>query len=162
MVFSDPRLKVNEENHILQRVHSDVERDTLDEFKKKLGYLGTHAFITNDMESTPQQLYETYQSRVDIDQLFKHYKNCLPADRSYMQSDQAFEAWMLINHCAIMMYYQLFRQLQAHDCLRSYSPADVLMHLTHVRKLNIQGEWLTAEINSQSKQCFDTLGIPVM
>ena len=88
-------------------------------------------------------------------------KNLLQADKSYMQSDEAFEAFVFINHIASLIYYKIFNLLKSKDKLKGISPQDLLLKLSRVQKLKIGGEWLTSEITGSSEKLFKSLDIVV-
>ena len=39
-------------------------------------------------------------------------------DRSYMRSNEMLEAWLFINHLALIFYYRLYKRLIQHDMLK--------------------------------------------
>jgi hypothetical protein len=78
-----------------------------------------------------------------------------------MQSDEAFEAWVFINHLATMMYYKIFNLIKSKEKLGKISPNDLLMRLSRVTKLHIGTSWTTAEIPRSSNAIFKALGITV-
>ena len=111
---------------------------------------GTISMITNIITLSPRQIYENYKSRMEIETLFDSYKNLIKADRTYMQSDQAMEAWMFINHLSMIMYYNIYNKLKNKNMLTRISPADILMRLSRVNKIRINKSWITSEINAKT------------
>lgn len=78
-----------------------------------------------------------------------------------MQSDESFEAWVFINHIALLMYYRILNLLKKHELLNSTSPQELLLKLSRVNKIQINEKWVTAEINSKSAALFKKLNITV-
>ena len=74
---------------------------------------------------------------MEIETLFDSYKNLLEADSSYIHSDNGFESWAFINHIATMLYYKVFTMIKGK--LNNLSPKDLLLKLTHIFKIKING-----------------------
>ena len=98
---------------------------------------------------------------MEVETVFDTYKNLLQADRSYMQSHESFEAWVFINHLAIMLYYKIFNVIKDKNKLGKLSPKDLLMRLARVTKIRIGSEWISAEVPRSSQVIFKELGIAV-
>jgi transposase len=172
VVFQDPRLRNEEEASYLRRAESESPDYTMDGFKEKQIAFGTMAMIYslksseidkdgNPIEVSAQKIYEKYKSRMEVETVFDTYKNLLQADRSYMQSDEAFEAWVFLNHIAIMLYYKIFNVIKSKNKLGKISPKDLLMRLMRVTKIRIGTEWISAEVPRSSQTIFKELGIAV-
>ena len=160
-VFMDPRLRLEEESAYLNRIENNIEGYTMEGYSKKELTFGTFSVVTNLKDETPQNIYKRYKLRAEVETVFDTYKNLLQADRSYMHSDDSFEAWIFINHIATLLYYKIFNLLKENDLLSKVSPKDLLTRLKWVQKVNIQDSWFTSEINSKSKKLFDALNINV-
>ena len=172
VVFHDPRLRNEEEASYLRRAENESPDYTMDGFKEKQTSFGTMAMIyslkSNEIdkdgkpaEVSAQKIYEKYKSRMEVETVFDTYKNLLQADRSYMQSDEAFEAWVFLNHIAIMLYYKIFNVIKDKNKLGKLSPKDLIMRLTRVTKIRIGNEWISAEVPRSSQVIFKELGIAV-
>ncbi len=161
IVFCDPKLRTEEEASYLRCLHTKHEGYTQEGFEQKQFVFGTLPIITNLTNIEAEKIYEKYKSRMQIESVFDVYKNLLEADRSYMQSDESFEAWVFINHIALLMYYRILNLLKNHELLNSTSPQELLLKLSRVNKIKINENWVTAEINSKSAALFKKLNIPV-
>jgi hypothetical protein len=123
---------------------------------------GTIALLTNlKDDKTPEQVYQHYKSRADIEILFDTFKNILFADTTYTRSNEAMEGWLFINHLALIFYYKLYKRLIQHKMLKKYSPKDILMHLNTIKKVKINDVWKTAEIATKSKSILEKIQIPI-
>jgi len=171
-VFYDPTLRNEEEASYLRRVEGKSADYTLDTFREKQFTFGTLAMVhqlkndnkDEDGNTVPVaacKIYEKYKSRMEVETIFDMYKNLLQADKSYMQSDEAFEAWVFINHLATMMYYKIFNRIKSRGKLGKISPKELLLRLSRVTKLHIGTEWIPAEISCSSIAVFKELGITV-
>jgi hypothetical protein len=71
------------------------------------------------------------------------------------------EAWLFINHLALIFYYRLYKRLIQYDLLKKYSLKDIIMHLTTFKKVKINDKWINAEIPAKSKAILQKLQIPI-
>jgi transposase len=170
IIFFDPRLHNEEEASYLRRANDKSSKYTIDGFKEKQRSFGTMAMVHTlksenvdgkMIEVPAQKIYEKYKSRMEVETVFDMYKNLLQADRSYMQSDSSFEAWVFINHLASMMYYKIVNIIKSKNKLGTISPKDLLARLARISKLLIGTEWINSEIPRSSSTMLKTLGIVV-
>ena len=130
-------------------------------YKQKEIKFGTISMITNCLDLEPQDIYIKYKSRMEIETVFDMYKNLLEADRTYMRSDKSMEGWIFINHIATMLYYRIFKLLKDNKLITQVSPYDLITKLLRINKVNINKNWVTAEINSGTKKILSLLGVVV-
>lgn len=150
IIYTDKSLGLDEEKTYLNRVNMEYEGYTMEEYHNKQIKFGTISMITNCIKQTPEKIYESYKSRMEIEIVFDTYKNLLIADKTYMQSDNAMEAWVFINHIATMLYYRIFNLLKNNEMLGKISPYDVLMKFARINKIKINSDWRISEINLQT------------
>ena len=96
---------------------------------------------------------------MDVEKVFDSFKNLLDSDKSYMQSEESLETWMLINHISVLLYYKVLNNIRSHGLNNNVSPQDLLLKLMNVKKLKINNSWYTSEINSRSQDLFHKLNI---
>jgi transposase len=162
ILFIDEDLRRNEQHDYLKRIENEYMGYTLENYHLKAKTHGTIALLTNlNEDTTPQQIYEHYKSRAAIEILFDTFRNVLHADASYMRSDEAMQAWLFINHLALIFYYRLYNRLVKHNLLKKYTPKDILMHLDTIKKIKFHELWLNAEIPTKSKAIIQKLQIPM-
>jgi transposase len=156
--FLDDRLKLEEEQSYLNRIDTQKEENlSIKEFHKKAHTFGTFSILTNLVGKTPVEIYELYKSRTEIETAFDSFKNTLEADRSYMQNDQALEGWMFINYLALLAYWRVLKLLVKKELLSKFSINDLLIHLSHIKKIKINGQWYQAETTKKTKKLFNEL-----
>src|SRR5690606_29813329 len=124
------------------------------EFHKTAHTFGTFSILTNLSEKTPQEIYELYKSRMEVETAFDAFKNTLQADRTYMQNDQSLEGWMFINYLALLAYWRILKLLVSKELLSKVSIKDVLIHLSYIKKIRLNGEWHQAEVTNKTKKLF--------
>ena len=160
--FLDDRLKLEEEQSYLNRI--DVQKEdklSIKEFHQIAHTFGTFSILTNLSEKTPLEIYELYKSRMEVETAFDAFKNTLQADRTYMQNDQSFEGWMFINYLALLAYWRILKLLVIKELLSKVSIKDLLIHLSYIKKIRINGEWHQAEVTNKTKKLFAKLGYTI-
>ena len=98
---------------------------------------------------------------MEVETAFDAFKNTLEADRSYMQNDQALEGWMFMNYLALLAYWRILKLLVKNELLSKFSIKDLLIHLSHITKIRINGQWHLAEITDKTKKLLVKLGCPI-
>jgi transposase len=161
ILYCDIYLQKEEETSYLARIDQACEGYSIENYQNKQLSFGTISMISNMLASSPQKIYEDFKTRMQIETVFDSYKNLLEADRNYMQSDNAINAWMFINHIAVMIYYKLLNTIKKCDMISQTSPADIITILAKINKVKINDQWYLSEINSKSKKLLDKLDIHV-
>ncbi len=161
VVFLDERLKTEEEKDYITRMEdSETSNNTIESFYELQYRMGTIAVIT-DLNDDAGKIYTTLKSRPEIETMFDVFKNILDADRTYMRDDHQMEGWMFINFLSLVYYYRVYKLLSDNDLLKKYSPKDVLIHLSRVKKLKVQKEWITSEIPKKTRLINEKLKIHI-
>ena len=160
--FLDDSLKLEEEQSYLNRIDTQKEEKlSIKEFHKKAHTFGTFSILTNLIGKNPLEIYELYKSRMEVETAFDAFKNTLEADCSYMQNDQSLEGWMFINYIALLAYWRILKILVKNELLSKFSIKDLLIHLSYIKKIKINGQWHLAEITSKTKKLLDKLGCAI-
>ena len=158
ITFMDNKLKVDEEQSFIRLI--EHKKRIVEEFYEKQREMGTISVIT-DCKQSPEDIYGLLKGRLEIEAAIDVFKNILKADKTYMRSDEAMEGWMLVNFISLLFYYKTYRMLAEKKMLRKYSSKDVLMHLSRIYKLKINGRWATSEIPKKSRDVIEKLEIPI-
>lgn len=162
-LFMDGRLKENEKTDYLNRITTLPEKYTSKGYGEKIKAMGTIALMHNGSEiEKPEDVYEDYKSRGEIEQFFDCYKNTIDAYVSHMQNEDALHGWMFINHVAMQITYDLFDQIKSKKLTKQHSIKDVILHLAQIRRVHInETEFFISEINKKTKTILAKLKIPV-
>jgi hypothetical protein len=75
-----------------------------------------------------------------------------------MRDNRHMQGWMFVNFVAMLMYYRVYTELVSKKLLRKYSPQDVIIHLSRIEKLRIDGQWALSEIPKTSRDVVEKLG----
>ena len=158
ILFLDERLKAEEEKDYISRM--DEREGDIKDFFKTQHKQGTISVITN-FDSDGEKVYNLLKTRSEIETMIDAFKNILEADRTYMRDDFQMEGWMLINFISLLFYYKVYGILMEKRMLKKHSPKDVLLHLSRIHKLKINGEWVTSEIPKKSREIVEKLEVPI-
>lgn len=160
ITFLDEGLRAKEEADYVVRISSLPEKYTKEKFAQKLNEFGTLTF-TYDIKSdkTPQEIYEAYKQRNEIETIFDAYKNFLKADVMYMQNRYVLEGWLTANFIAMIAYHKLYIRLKEAEKLSKHSPKDIIELSKSIYKLNINNQWKISEISKKTFDLFKQLNI---
>lgn len=160
--FLDESLYQEEQKDYLQRVQQGKEGYSMEQFHEQQYKFGTLSIIAYVPRGTnAKQVFEYFKTRNAVEQMIDVFKNTLQADRSYMRTEHHMEGWMFVNHLALMLYYQLYKELAGLNLLAKFSPLEVLQYLDRVYKVRVNGQWRTSEIPKKTKALLGKLGMPI-
>jgi hypothetical protein len=158
-LFLDEQLRVKEDADYLMRIKTVPEKYNIDKYHDKKNKFGTIAMLSN-INDTPQTIYQTYKSRMDIEVLFDSMKNIMEADHTYMQNEQTLEGWMFVNHIVLQWYQSIYIKLKEKNLLKAISVNDVIQLLTDVKKIKIDNNWYLNEFTSHTQKLMSKLDMP--
>jgi len=160
-LYLDETLRLKEESDYLSRIKTHPEDYRIEKYHQHRNRFGTIALLTNLHDSTSQDIYETYKSRMYIETMFDGMKNVLDADHTYMQNQQTLEGWMFINHICLQWYQHLFIELKTKNLLKKISVNDYIQLLTDVKKVKINNTWHLNEYTASTKKLMQAVGINI-
>jgi len=160
ITFLDEGLRSKEESDYVTRISTLPETYTKEKFSKKMAGFGTLTF-TYDIKTdkTPEEIYQAYKQRNEIETIFDAYKNFLKADLMYMQNRYVLEGWLTANFIAMIAYHKLYIRLKEIKKLNKYSPKDIIELSKAIYKLNINDQWHTSENTKKNMDLFKKLKI---
>ncbi len=161
IMFYDSMLQLSEANDYLLRVEEKKRGYSMKRFQERQLTFGTLLLMTNIQDPSPEDIYKKYKTRMEVETMFDALKNILEADKSYMQSDESFKAWMFINHISLMLYYRLYNILVEADLLKKHSPKDILLSLSLIYKVYISNSWQLSEITTKTNKLIKKLSMTV-
>jgi transposase len=160
-LYLDDELRIREEKDYLSRVNNLPERYTIERFQKKKHHFGTLALLTNISPKTPEEIYQIYKTRNQIEMMFDGFKGVLEADRTYMQNEETLQGWMFANHIALIAHHHIYRALLDAKRLKKISITSLIERLALVRKAKVNGQWVDTELIKSSAKLFQDIGFPV-
>lgn len=161
VVFLDKGLKAEEEKDYLNRIETHPEKYSFEKFQQKNSAMGTLAMIANLHDKTPENIYETYKTRAEIETMIDAMKNILELDTSYMQNETALQGWMFISFIALQWYYDIYKYIKDKKLVGKYSPKLLLEHLAEINKIKINKRWEISEMTNKTKSILNKLDIHI-
>ena len=159
-VYLDEELKAEEIKDYLNRTESLPEKYDIKTFHEKQYAFGTIALMHNEAK-TQEEIYLSYKARNQVEGLIDIFKNIVEADKSYMQNEQALEAWMFINYITLHWYYKIYHLLVENSLNKKYSPMDLIIFLKEIRKVKINDMWYNAEITAKTADLLKKIGVHI-
>jgi len=159
-LFVDEQMMIIEKRDFIMRMQKEIESYTQDEFTRQLPQFGSFSIIANN-ESQAEAMFLNYKSRMGIEVLFDGIKNILGNDYTYMQSDEALEGWMFINHLALLIHHKMYSLLKENKLISKYSIRDFIEYLADVKKVKINNEWYMEPIIAKQKKLLQKMGVTI-
>lgn len=166
-LYLDGMLKEQEKNDYLSRISSVPEYYDKEDFKNKVGRMGTLGIIHNTSMNA-EDIYLEYKQRGDIEQFFDQLKNTLSASSSYMQREESLKGWMFINHISMEVIYKIYQMLKTtplnkkQNLNHKYSIADTIAHMKTIKKIRFsQNEFIITETDKMTRILLDKLKISI-
>lgn len=158
-LFLDDALKLREETDYISRIKNAPDGNTPEKYQQKRNTFGTIAFLCDDKQHNPQEVYENYKGRLFIENMFDGMKNILEADHTYMQDEQTLQGWLFVNHICLQWYQQLYIELKDKGLLKKISVNDYIILLKSIKKININDQWHLNEFTNATKKLLNKTGI---
>ena len=158
IVFLDEKLKAEEEKDFI--MHVENKKKPMDDYFDRQFKIGTIAVVAKTSFHA-DEVFEYLKARVEIESLFDTFKNLLHVDRSYMRDEAHLQGWMFLNFVSLLLYYKIYELLVNKDLLTNCSPKDVILHLSRIYKLKIEGKWILSEIPKKSRKIIQKLDLTV-
>ena len=159
-LFIDEQMMTKEKKDFILRMQKNPKTYSKKEFTKQLPEFGTFSVITNK-KSTPETVFLNYKSRMGVEVLFDGVKNILGNDFTYMQTDEALEGWMFINHLALLIHHKIYQLLKEKELICKYSIRDFIEFLSDIKKVKINNEWVIEPIIAQQQKLLKDTGVSI-
>lgn len=161
ILYLDEKRRGEETEDYMRRVlDPKAENYTIETFRAKSLQMGTLALL-NASGDDPEKTYLNYKTRGDVEQAIDAFKNIVEADHSYMQDEKSLEAWMFVNLIALQWYYSIAMRLKQAGLASKYSPMDMVHSLSRMRAVQIDGQWVAAEVSKQERPLVKAAGLHI-
>lgn len=121
-------------------------------------WAGRIALVSN-VKLRPQEAFQLYKSRDEIERAFHVFKNLLQADTPYLRDENSLRGYVLVTFVALFLYYLLLRRLMATGINRRVSVRDVLLELSKVYAVEIGDRITISEVPKKARTLAQTLGL---
>jgi len=156
--YLDKQIAAEEESTLLRRI--EEKKASMSEYRTNRNRFGTLAILT-DTGLYPKQLYELYKQRREIEYSFDTLRNTLECDKTWMQSRESMQGYFFILFIALHIYSQALEHLRCKDLLKKYSVHDVLLRLSKVYTVEVDGQDIVNEVTRSTRELIDELEIPI-
>ena len=158
ILYLDKGMAAEEEAIFLRKVEEGVEKkNRLSRLKNRFGTLA----LVTDLGLSPQELYELYRQRRDIEAAFDALKNTLEADKTWMQSRESMQGYFFLMFIALYIYQYILDHLRRKKLLNNYSVHDVLWELSKVYLVNVDDQMIMGEVPKTARKLIEKLEIHI-
>lgn len=136
-------------------------RDTFDieKFEKKEKGFGTIVFIS-DKDMTPQNIYQMYDRRWEIESFFDFYKNVIHLDSIRVQDDTSVIGSEFLNFISSLISVKFKNKLRSHNINKKLSFKQIISYLTKIKKIQkLDGSWINCATLKYITELGDELGL---
>ena len=151
-IFEDILLRADEENEYYALM--DAGRAP----KFSIEKAGKIAILTNTGEK-PQEIFELYRSRNDVEESFDVFKNLLQVDTPYLRDDDTLRGYVFVSFISLIAYYRILKLLKEKKVNTGISVKDALLQLSKIYLVNVGGRPIIAEIPKKVKELAQTLDL---
>lgn len=158
LVFLDKGLRAQEEASWVHRIEKGVA--TKQAFEAHRDQLGTLALVTNTQLS-PEEAYNLYKQRVEIELAFDAFKNTIESDKTYLQSRESVAGYFFISFLALYLYARILNHLRMKKLVDHVSVEDVLTQLGKVYRVQVEGRDVQSEVPKKVRTLIEKLDLPI-
>ena len=119
---------------------------------------GRIAILTNTREK-PQNIFELYKFRNDVEEAFDVFKNLLQVDTPYLRDDDTLRGYALVSFISLIAYYRILKLLKIRKINGRISVKDALLQLSKIYLTDIGDRTIMAEIPKKVRELAETLGL---
>lgn len=158
LVFLDKGLRAQEEASWVARIEQRVA--TKQAFEEHRDRLGTLALVTNT-ELSPEEAYNLYKQRVEIELAFDAFKNTIEGDKTYLQSRESVAGYFFISFLALYLYARILNHLRMKKLVDHVSVEDVLTQLGKVYRVQVEGRDVQSEVPKKVRTLIEKLDLSI-
>ncbi|KXA92513.1 hypothetical protein AKJ65_07455 [candidate division MSBL1 archaeon SCGC-AAA259E19] len=150
-LYEDISLRAEEEKtyHQLLDNGKDVE------FKEEEA--GKITLISNQ-EFGPEDAYQMWKSRDQIEKAFHTLQNILDADRPWVQKEETFRGYLFGSYIGLLAYYLVLRELKEAEINSKVSVRDLLLEFSKLYKVEIGEKETLSERSKRVRELMESLG----
>ena len=131
-LFQDQMLMVEESSTFIKMIAEKKRAER--EFDSESIRFGKISILSN-VKDDPEQIYNLYKQREEIEQAFDALKNELENDKSYLGDDYSLRGYFFISFLSLYLFYSVFVLIRAADLTNKLSVKDVLLKFSKVYKI---------------------------
>lgn len=141
-VFKNKSDSIIQENAYLEKEKKKNSFNNA-KYQAKIKEFGVVVFESN-YDTEPIEIYKAYQSRWNIELMFKFYKNVLDITTTSVHNDYRVYATEFINYLSLIISSKVKKELDKHKLLEKYSFKQIMRYLSKYKKCRMfdkRQEW---------------------
>ena len=99
--------------------------------------------ILSSLDVEPRTIYRMYKTRCAIEERFDTAKNCLSADRTYMQDDEHITGHLFVSFVSLMIWMRISEWIDSAGMSGRMTVKDVLDTYSVMKKVTVKGVTVT-------------------
>lgn len=159
-VFKSKSDSIAQENAFLEGEKRKGSFDNAKYQAKAKGF-GVVVFESN-YDADPAEIYRAYESRWNIELMFKFYKNVLDITTTSVHNDYRVYATEFINYLSLIISSKVKKELNKHRLLEKYSFKQIMRYLSKYKKCRVfdkRQEWRSNQLLGYVQDIVNALGI---
>lgn len=151
-LYEDLALKIEEEKTFFLMLSKKRKVDFKEDWAGKIA-------IISNRKLNPEEVYEMWKSRDNIEKVFDVLQNLLDVDRPYIHKEETFRGYLFASFIGLISYYLILNILKKYGINNKISVADCLLELSKIYKLDIGKKELISEKSKSVRELMKTLKI---
>ena len=151
-LYEDLTLKIEEQ----KTYYTLLSKGKKVEFKEK--WAGKIALISN-RKFHPEEVYEMWKSRDQIEKTFDVLQNFLDVDRPHVRKEESFRGYLFASFIALIAYYLILNALKNAGLNRKISVADILLELSKIYRIELGKKEVLSERSKGARKLMKALKI---
>ena len=143
-----------------KRITAGYSDATLADLKARRGRFGVTILYTN-LETDAHASYLDYKARWEIEECFDYLKNGLNLGVVYQRTNEQAEAWALLNHLSLTMFYRLYAAIHNTQLPAKWTPETIMAIASNINRIRINNQWHTSETSKPDQTILNQIGITI-
>lgn len=120
-LFEDTMLKMEEERRFFRMIDDGLKKKT-ELNAAKFGKI----LIVSNIDDKPEEIFQLYKQRDEVEKSFDVFKNLLEADRLYLRNNESVFGHIFVSFISLYAYCKIRALLKKAKLLEKYSVEDVI------------------------------------
>lgn len=155
-VFEDIKLKSEEDRARL------LAMDNNKSLKNKYSKLEKHfgkIYLYSNINEKPENIYNMYKDRDNIEKSFDILKNIIDSDKSYLRDNDTLNGYMFVNFISLYIYYNILNDLKERGISNKYSVKDILLLFSKIKVFNLNNKEVFGEVPKKVEKLYELLKV---
>lgn len=155
--YRNPKRAIKEENDYLKNRKRNNDYDN-ENYQKKDKSFGTVTFIS-DIDLTPQEAWDCYSKRWEIELVMRFYKHALEFDDTREHSTYSVYGSEFVDFLSETLTYRLLNKFKDTKLLEELTYSKILKILKRAKKVEVNNEWKLLKINPYEEKVLKKLNV---